>query len=365
MKRGEGTHKRGERWYWYWSHKLHTGGKQIERGSFCTQADAKRARRLYILACEARKYDLSYKAHESWTVRELCQWYIREYDELNNRKTTTAKTRAMCNHLYLFIGHIKIFELTNADLLLLKNDFLRHDTEATAYNVMRTIRKILNKAVEEGILDKSPLKTRLPGCPKTEHPTVEPTILMSMLHSLEGRDRAIIATAGMQGRRKSEIEGLQWDDLDFDKMLMTVRRQSVDGDIIHHLKSRRKWLVVPMTTLYNIIMKEWRLEAKPSTWVFPGKDPHFPMSMQAWRGKRWPRIKQRYGLPDDLRPHDLRHTFATILIAAGVSLAIVQELLGHASIRTTKDTYGHLKPEHLRQGLDVFIELYKQSEAGQ
>jgi len=362
MKRGEGTHKRGNRWYFYWSHKLHTGGKQVEKGSYPTQADAKRARRRYINDCEGRAYNPQYKLHETWTVRELCQWYVREYDELNNRKTTVAKTRAMCNHMYPFIGRVKIFDLTNADLLRLKNDFIRHDTESTAYNVMRTIRKILNKAVEEGILDKSPLKTRLPGCPKTEHPTVDPETLMTMLHELEGRDRAIIATAGMQGRRKSEIEGLQWDDLDFDDMLMTIRRQSVDGDIIHHLKSGRKQLVTPMTVLYTNIMKEWKLEAKPSIWVFPGRDTHRPMSMQAWRGKIWPVIKLKYGLPDDLRPHDLRHTFATILIAAGVSVAIVQELLGHASIRTTKDTYGHLKPEHLREGLSIFTQLYKQSE---
>ena len=42
--------------------------------------------------------------------------------------------------------------------------------------------------------------------------------------------------------------------------------------------------------------------------------------------------------------------------------AMKQELLGHASIRTTKDTYGHLKPDHLREGLSIFTQLYKQSE---
>jgi len=63
------------------------------------------------------------------------------------------------------------------------------------------------------------------------------------------------------------------------------------------------------------------------------------------RNRSFKRIKARSGVREELRFHDLRHTFATMLLSAGVHAKVVSEMLGHASITITLDTYSHVVPD--------------------
>ena len=73
--------------------------------------------------------------------------------------------------------------------------------------------------------------------------------------------------------------------------------------------------------------------------------------------KRWSRIREEYNLPKDLRFHDLRHTFASIMFSEGVDIGDVQKLLRHASYRTTVDVYRHLLPNQLNKALKILDRL--------
>jgi integrase len=70
----------------------------------------------------------------------------------------------------------------------------------------------------------------------------------------------------------------------------------------------------------------------------------------------WYRIRRRAGLDDDVRLHDLRHSFASFLVNQGVSLYVVQGLLGHASPRMTQ-RYAHLAPQTLLDAAEVVSSL--------
>jgi integrase len=63
------------------------------------------------------------------------------------------------------------------------------------------------------------------------------------------------------------------------------------------------------------------------------------------RNRSFKRIKARAGVREDLRFHDLRHTCATILLEQGVNAKVVSEMLGHASITITLNTYSHVLPD--------------------
>ncbi len=63
------------------------------------------------------------------------------------------------------------------------------------------------------------------------------------------------------------------------------------------------------------------------------------------RNRSFRRIKARSGVRKDLRFHDLRHTCATLLLSAGVNAKVVSEMLGHASITITLNTYSHVLPD--------------------
>ena len=69
-------------------------------------------------------------------------------------------------------------------------------------------------------------------------------------------------------------------------------------------------------------------------------------------------VLKRAGLPTTVRFHDLRHSFATLLLDQGVPLVIVRDMLGHTQISTTADIYGHVLPDSQRKaadGLDTLL----------
>ena len=68
-------------------------------------------------------------------------------------------------------------------------------------------------------------------------------------------------------------------------------------------------------------------------------------------------VMKRVGLPSTTRFHDLRHSCATLLLAQGVPLVVVRDMLGHSQISTTADVYGHVLPETQRQATDTLDAL--------
>jgi integrase len=76
-----------------------------------------------------------------------------------------------------------------------------------------------------------------------------------------------------------------------------------------------------------------------------------PLNPDNFRNRVWPRLLAKAGLRK-IRIHDLRHTYASLLIAQGESLAYVKDQMGHHSIRVTVDTYGHLVPGGNKAAVD-------------
>jgi site-specific recombinase XerD len=68
-------------------------------------------------------------------------------------------------------------------------------------------------------------------------------------------------------------------------------------------------------------------------------------------------IVKQVGLPSTTRFHDLRHSCATLLLAQGVPLIVVRDMLGHSQISTTADIYGHVLPESQRHAADTLDRL--------
>jgi site-specific recombinase XerD len=69
-------------------------------------------------------------------------------------------------------------------------------------------------------------------------------------------------------------------------------------------------------------------------------------------------VLKRAGIPESIRFHDLRHSCATFLIAQGVHMKVVSEILGHASIGITMDVYGHVSADTQRTALDKIADMF-------
>ena len=106
---------------------------------------------------------------------------------------------------------------------------------------------------------------------------------------------------------------------------------------------------------HRAMMKAEGLEF--SEWVFPDSlgGAARKSNLNRWH---WKPLRKAAGLPETTRFHDLRHTHATLLLAAGTHPKVVQERLGHANISMTLDTYSHVIPSMQQDAADKLDELF-------
>ncbi len=157
--------------------------------------------------------------------------------------------------------------------------------------------------------------------------------------------RLVILAAASTGLRQSELLGLRWKDVDVRAQRVRVRnawvRHEHSGQGKSDLSTKRS---VPLTDRLSLELKTWRLRT-----VFGDDDElvfaHPELGVPLDRTKVTRRFQAacvEAGVRK-IRFHDLRHTFATTLAAAGVPLRTIQEYLGHADLKTTQ-IYAHYAP---------------------
>ena len=182
-------------------------------------------------------------------------------------------------------------------------------------------------------------------------------------------DRAVWATATYAGLRIGELAALRWEDIDLAGGTIRVERawdhkarQFVEA------KSRAGRRRVPIAAVLRDHLLEHKLRTGRSNGLVFGADRETPFSysgLRARAARAWRRETARLkeidpnaeGL-EPIAPHECRHTFASLMIAAGVNAKALSTYLGHANISITLDRYGHLMPGNEDKAaslLDAFL----------
>ncbi len=179
--------------------------------------------------------------------------------------------------------------------------------------------------------------------------------------------KALFVLAVTTGFGRGEILGLQWKDIDLDKGTLQIQRSLslIEGGPVSNSpktnKSKRN--VVLSKVCVKALIKHKLLQENKS-WV-KGYGPVFPNTKGEPRRSRntlnYSRelIKTKGNLPD-VRFYDLRHTCATLLLGKGVHPKIVQEMLGHATITRTMDTYSHVLPNMQEKAVAAMENIFDQ-----
>ena len=167
--------------------------------------------------------------------------------------------------------------------------------------------------------------------------------LVELLGAIPEPFRTAVFLDGSSGLRVGELLGLKWEDVDFDHNLIHIRR-SVVKQHIGPPKTEASQKPIPMVPELANSLWLWKQETPyraPSDWVYAspakkGKQPYWPNSI--YRGYIKP-AADRIGIRKSIGWHTFRHTFGTLLNANGENPKVIQELLRHANLRVTMDTY--------------------------
>jgi integrase len=169
-------------------------------------------------------------------------------------------------------------------------------------------------------------------------PAVRPSpadAVAQLAAAVEPRYRAAVVLLAGSGLRIGELCGLRVADVDWLRRVVRVERQRLPGGELGPVKTATSARTVPLGA---VVLDELaaHLAAHPSgEWLFTRPD-GAPLDYRTWL-RVWTRARRATGL--DVHTHDLRHLYASALIADGASVKVVQQRLGHASAAVTLDMY--------------------------
>ena len=232
--------------------------------------------------------------------------------------------------------------------------------------ILAALRILFSNAQEKGIVQVNPvskvgkLYRQAPKVHEEIQPltTAEVPLFLQTVQALYPESCAIFLCAIHTGLRSGELNGLQWRDIDFNGKYLVVRRSIVRGRVNNTKTNRIRRVDLSDTLLLTL---EALRRARHEEWLANGQNevPEWVFCNEQGRWLDFSHVKKRHLQKSlakaklrQIRFHDLRHTFASLLIQNGESLAYVKDQLGHSSIKMTVDVYGHLVPGANRQAVN-------------
>jgi integrase len=221
---------------------------------------------------------------------------------------------------------------------------------STVHTVYAVLRSLMQSAVEDQLIPANPC-SRVP-LPRLDKPVVVPLsagAVSALAAAMPPRYELAVWLAAGAGLREGEALGLTVPRVEFLARRLVVAEQ-MQNKALSPLKTRASRRVVPVDDLVlsavTAHMQRWQPRAGQ---VLITNRLGRPVQRNSF-GFCWREAVTEAGLPAGTRFHDLRHFYASTLIAAGLHPKVIQERLGHATIAETMDTYGHLFPDASEQG---------------
>lgn len=242
------------------------------------------------------------------------------------------------------LGHHRLSSITRTQLQdYVESRIAAGKAPSTVRNSILPLRAIYRRALHRDEVSINPtVGLHLPANRSRRDRVARPEEAVALIAALPSADQALWATAFYAGLRRGELLALQWDAVDFDKQVIHVRQSwdPVEGFVLP--KSRAGVRRVPLVTSLRTMLIEHRLRGGSGGqgFVFGASDEPFNPAAVSWRAQQaW----KHAGL-QPITLHQCRHTYASFMIAAGVNTKALSVYMGHTSITTTIDRYGHLLP---------------------
>lgn len=350
---GEGTvfQRPDGRWVGRMSLGFDQGGKRVQKTVYgLTQAEVNG--KLDDLK-QQRKHGAKAIVGKDTVAGYLQQW-LNDHVSLNlEDKTHQGYELAVRLYIVPFIGKLKLIKLDGEKLVEWQGKLARSGfTNHMRHRSIKTLRAALTKAVKLrlipfnpcNVLDKPKLSTK-------EVIPLEPEQCRRLFDACQKhRLGDAIVLAAMTGLRKGELFALDWNAVNLSEGVLVVRRtlQELRGLKLKEPKTKAAKRVVSLGSeaveaLRNRMAKaiEEGFELKEVPIVFPNIRGGYLRGSNFDRNVWYP-IREAAGIPESFVFHDLRHTQASLMLAAGVDLKVIQKRLGHKDFATTANTYSHL-----------------------
>jgi len=295
---------------------------------------------------------------------------------------SSSYERAQYVRLYItpYIGEKLLKKLCPTDVRVFYNKLVQR---GLSDNTIRNTKNILHAALQQAV-DDEVIRKNVTANIKPPHSLKDPKVIHAL--SDEEVSKLLDAIQGtywgplffvdlFTGMRKSEIIGLTWDCVDFEKKTIHLYRQLrlMEGMGVYEftkLKNKKERTIYPPDCVFDMLkfvqrrqyeqkLRLGELWDNPEGFVFTLENG----SHISHKGifQTFKKVAKQIGIPE-MRLHDLRHSYATISIQNGVDPKTVSDMLGHATVKFTLDVYTHITDSSARkaaQAMDSYVEKIK------
>lgn len=327
------SHGKGRRWRVRW---VDANGKEHAR-SFDRKPDAQRYLDEVTAAVVTGTYLDPAAARttvEQWTERWLAGYATR-------RSSTVRQARVHVAKIVEAFGERELSSLRPSDVRSWTAGLKAAGAaDSYVYALHSRLSQVMSDAVHDGILNRNPCSRRTsPGAGK-QRPFVATTEQVWALYDeLDTHLAHAVLLGAFVGLRTAEVCGLQVAHVDFLRGIVCPEAQ-YPAEPLKTATSRQP-VPIPreLATMLSAAVAHWPADHVVTDGLGGQAGPWMvDRAVRAARGRV-------AGLPEDFRFHDLRHYFASLLIATGSDVKVVQARLRHASAKTTLDTYSHMWPD--------------------
>lgn len=315
------------------------------------------------------------------TVAQFLEEWLETVVKVNNRPRTYDNYAYLVRrHIIPAIGKHRLEKLTQQHVQVMLNEKAQSGLSgSTVANMRRVLRVALNQAMRWDLVARNVVTlTNPPPTKRFEGYALSAEEIGRLLDvTRDDRLGAMYAVVLSVGLRQGEVLGLRWQNLDLEAGTLTVDKQ------LQYLNGRpqltdpktkrsRRTLVLPPAVIRRLRQhKRAQLEERllaGGRWRGEEWNLVFcttigtPLDSSNFR-KAWHSARQRAGLPDRVRFHDLRGTALTHLAARGVHPRTLMEIAGHSQISTTMEVYTHTSLETIREATDLLDVLFDADKA--
>lgn len=343
--------------------------KVQQKSGFKTEKECKKARDI----CYAQLYSGTYVVNENLILKDFLQDWMNTVIIKKKANTYDSYSYNLKNHIYPKLGNMKLTDINKGHLISFFATVYEGAPSSAALSRV-ILKTAFRYAVSKKLITENPAENVL--LPKNhkkdkEYRTIkinkEQTLSIEQLKLLiekskETRIYLYILFGAVMGLRKSEIRGLKYSDIDYSRQTIHIKRQlgkdlskdqsklqpktKTKQEIGLKTSSSDRELDIPDIVFNAIVEERKRYEANRSRRSTTFQDLDYiccssygrPRSA-TYASNQYKALLRNNGLPD-IRFHDLRHTYASMLLSEELSVKAVSNTLGHAKSIVTVDVYG-------------------------
>jgi integrase len=360
---------------WVWDKHA---GKKIRGPSTKVLSEAKAWRQDALRAL--RRGEL--RAREPLSLRQVAQEWMRraEAGEVRTRSGKPYKPSALRGyrqslerHVLPVLGDIRIDQLRRQDVQHLVDRFVGEGMAGSSVRKhICPLQTVCRRALRDDLISLNPTHDLdLPSPSEPRERAASPEEAADLLAAAQEADRALWATAFYAGLRRGELQALRWSDLDEELRTIHVQRgwDPIVGAIDPKSKKGDRLVPVAQVLRHYLLEHKARTGRRGDDLVFgrTETDPFSPAlvrrrALRAWEAANKERKKQQLPPLVPISMHECRHTFVSLMHAAGRSLEEIGDYVGHSSAYMT-DRYRHLIEGQREQAAAALDKLVQRTSA--